>query len=185
MARERGYIKLIILLVVVLFPGCATPAPAPIEGINDRTFVAPTFDFRPGMRAAVLPFTVLGNPEYTQDITEADILGVKLEEAGFEIVDSTIFYRHDLELDALIPMNDLAAVRRKLNVELLAIGTINYRPNGSLSLFGRGRLLADSASVRLVSLSSGEVCLIATASAAEGSLAEALGENIKRALERR
>jgi hypothetical protein len=182
LARERVYIKLIILLVVVLFSGCATPAPAPIEGINDRTFVSPTFDFRPGMRAAVLPFTVLGHPEHTQDVTEADILSVKLAEAGFKIIDSTIFYRHDLELNALIPMNDLEAIRLTLDIELLAIGTINYRYKSSQSLLSKGRLLADSASVRLVSLSTGEVFVIATVRAVEGSFAAAMGESIKLAL---
>ena len=187
MARGTGIVKPLVVLVAValVLLGCATRADTPqqLENPGTRVHVSPAFGFRPGMRVTVLPFTVTGHPERAQDFTAADTFGVKLAEAEFVLVDSTIFHRHDLELDALIPASNLAAIRRQLNVELLAVGTINYTyDNGSQSLFGKGRHVVESGSVRLVSLLTGEVVMIVTAPAFDGTVSARLGEGLKRAL---
>ena len=185
MTRGNTIRNLLSVLVgaALLLAGCASTGETALENPGTRVHVNPAFSARPGLRVAVLPFTVTGHPERTQDFTAADTFGVKLAEAGFVLVDSTIFHRHDLELDALIPASSLAAIRRQLNVELLAVGTINYASDsGSQSLFGKGRHVVESGSVRLVSLLTGEVVMIVTAPAFDGTVSARLGEGLKRAL---
>jgi len=173
-------------LLLLLFAACVTPTDLPPAEPATVVRVAPAFAIEPGLRVAVLPFVVTGHPERTRDITAADILGVKLAEAGFVLVDSTLFCCHDLNLEALLPTSDLAAIREELAVEVIAFGTVNYAyDSGSQSLLGKGRYYLDSASVRLVSLATGEVLVIATVRGIEGSPAAALGESIKRALAQR
>ena len=42
------------------------------------------------------------------------------------IVDSTLFQKRDLELDGLLPDDDLTSIRRQLDVALIAHGTTSY-----------------------------------------------------------
>ncbi len=154
----------LLLLLPGLFLGCATASQAPSEELGVRTMLSSAFEFRPGIRVLVLPFRVTGNPDKTEDSAEADFLSFKLAEAGFVIVDSTLFRKHDLELDGLLPDDDLASIRRKLDVALIAHGTTSYAGgNASRSLFGKSYRYLESASVRLVDLATGEAVIIATA----------------------
>jgi len=182
--RQDGVTRLLLPLLALSFMilGCATHPPAPTDLADIRVHVSAEFAFQSGMRTAVLPFTVVGHPERARDVSAADTFSMELAEAGFVIVDSTIVYRNDLQLGGLVPGADLNAVRRELSVELVALGTVNYVYRGSQSLLGKGQYLEDSASVRIVSLTTGEVVVIATARATGGSLAAELGRAIKGAL---
>jgi hypothetical protein len=176
--------KRIALLIILsgLLLGCATSSKAPQEVSGGRTILSSSFEFRPGLRVLVLPFQVAGNPDKTEDLAEADFLSSKLAEAGFVIVDSTLFRKHDPELDGLLPVDDLAAVRSRLDVALIAQGSLNYAGTSSRSLFGKGYRYLESASVRLVDLATGEAVIIAVARSSWGSPGAALGESIKLAL---
>jgi len=170
-----------VLLVLVLFSlwSCATVEPPVSPGSTARTTSSPEFQFRPGMRIAVLPFTVLGIPDRTIDNTESDRLSVKLQELGFTIVESLIFQESGLHLQGLIPEQDWEAVQQALDIDYLVFGTINYAYQPSYSLAGKGRYIPSSASVRFASARTGEVALIATTDRVPGSMAEELGESIK------
>jgi len=163
---------------------CKTVDPPVLPGYTARTTSVPQFEFSPGMRVAVLPFTVLGDPDRTIDITESDRLSVKLQEAGFTVVESLIFQEHSLHLQGLIPEEDWQAVQQILDIDYLVFGTINYSYQSSYSLVGKGRFVPVSASVRLVGARTGEVALIATTDWVAGSMAEELGESIKLHLSR-
>jgi hypothetical protein len=172
----------LLFLLPVLLIGCATSSKVLDEQSAAHTQLSPSFEIRPGLRVLVLPFQVTGNPDQTEDLAEADFLSSKLAEAGFVIIDSTLFRKHDLELDSLLPDEDLAAVRRKLDVALIAQGSLNYAVTSSRSLFGKSYRYLESASVRLVDLATGEAVIIATARDFWGSPAAALGESIRLAL---
>jgi hypothetical protein len=170
-----------VLLLVALFSvwSCKTVDTPVLPGSTARTMSSPGFEFSPGLRIAVLPFTVLGNPDRTIDITESDRLSVKLQELGFTIVESLIFQEHSLHLQGLIPEQDREAVLQVLDIDYLVFGTINYAYQPSYSLAGKGHYVPSSASVRFVGARTGEVALIATTDRVPGSMAEELGESIK------
>jgi hypothetical protein len=170
-----------IFLVLALFSiwSCASVEPPVLPGFTARTTISPEFEFTPGMRIAVLPFTVLGNPDRTIDVTEADRFCVKLQELGFTIVESLIFQEHGLHLQGLIPQKDWEEVQQALDIDYLVFGTINYAYQPSYSLAGKGRYVPVSASVRFVGARTGEVAIIATTERVAGSMGEELGESIK------
>ncbi len=175
----------LLLLLPCLLLGCATSARRSGPESGARTVLSPAFRFRPGLRLLVLPFEVTGNPDKTEDPAEADFLGSELAKAGFVIVDSTLFRKHNLQLGGLLADDDPASIRRKLEIALVAQGVVNYGIAGSRGLFGKSYRYLESASVRLVDLASGEDVVIATVRDIWGSPAAALGESIKAALEGR
>jgi len=144
-----------------------------------KTVSSPDFGFSPGLRVAVIPFTVLGNPDCTMDISEADRLSMKLQDIGFVIIESLVFQEPGLHLQGLIPEEDWEAVRQVLNVDYLVFGTINYAYNRGYSLAGKGYYYGSSASVRFVDTKNGEVVIIATTDRGDGSMADEIGESIK------
>lgn len=170
-----------VFIVLALFSvwSCATVDPPVLPGSTARTTSSPELELGPDLRIAVLPFTVLGDPDRTIDITEADRLSVKLQELGFTIVESLIFQEHDLHLQGLIPEQDWEAAQQLLDIDYLVFGTINYAYQPGYSLAGKGRYAPSSASVRFVSARTGQVALIATTDRVPGSMAEELGESIK------
>lgn len=176
--RKVGF-PVVLVLAIVSVLSCKTVDSPVLPGSTARTTITPEFDFHPGLRVAVLPFTVLGNPDRTIDITESDKLSVKLQEAGFTIVESLIFQEHSLQLQGLIPEEDWKAVRQILDIDYLVFGTINYAYESGYSLVGKRFYVPVSASVRVVGTVTGEVVLIATTERVAGSLAEELGESIK------
>lgn len=179
---EKGFSWGIIILIVLaafLVLSCETVDPPVVPGTTAKTTSSQSFKFRPGLRIAVLPFKVLGNPDRTLDVTEADRLGVKLQELGFTIVESLIFQEHGLHLQGLIPEKDWHAVQQVLDIDYLVFGTINYAYQPSYSLLGKGRYLPSSASVRVVDTRTGEVAIITTTERVPGSMAEEIGESIK------
>ena len=137
------------------------------------------FVFRPGLRISVLPFTVLGNPERTVDVSEADKLGMKFQEIGFTIIESLVFQEHGFHFQGLLPEEDWDALREILDIDYLVFGTINYTYTPGYSLAGKGYYYRSSASVRFVDTNTGEVVLIATTDRVQGSMAEEIGESIK------
>jgi hypothetical protein len=175
------FLPLLVLLPGLLL-GCVTSSKKPSEGNDARTVLSPAFHFEPGMRVLVLPFQVTGNPDMTEDLAEADFLCSKLAEAGFVIVDSTLFRKHDPDLDGLLPDEDLASIRKRLDVTLIAQGAINYTVTGARSLFGKSYRYLESASVRMVDLATGEAVIIATGRDFRDSPAAVLGESIELAL---
>ena len=179
--NHRIWILGFVILAVFSVGSCATTVDPPAApGSTARTTSSPEFEFNPGLRIAVLPFTVLGNPDRTIDITEADRLSVKLQELGFSIVEGLVFQEHSLHLQGLIPEEDWEAVQQILNIDYLVFGTINYAYQPSNSLAGKGRYAPISASVRFVGARTGEVSIIATTERVAGSLSEELGESIKK-----
>ena len=172
-------IIMFLVLTAFLVLSCKTVDPPVLPGTTARTASTPSFVFRPGLRIAVLPFTVLGDPDRTLDVTEADRLSVKLQELGFTIVESLIFQEHGLHLQGLIPEKDWEAVQQVLDIDYLVFGTINYAYQPSYSLLGKGGYLPSSASARFVDARTGEVAIITTTERVPGSMAEEIGESIK------
>jgi hypothetical protein len=168
-----------LVLAMFLFWSCKTVDTPVLPGSTARITSSPEFDFSPGLRIAVLPFTVLGNPERTVDISEADKLGMKLQSIGFTIIESLVFQEHGFHLQGLIPEDDWDALQEILNIDYLVFGTINYTYNPGYSLAGKGYYYRSSASVRFVDTNTGEVVLIATTDRVQGSMAEEIGESIK------
>jgi hypothetical protein len=167
------------VLAAFLFLSCKTVETQVEPGTTASITSSRSFEFRPGLRVTVLPFTVLGNPDRTIDVTEADRLSVKLQEMGFTIVESMIFQEHRLHLEGLVPKANLDAVQRVLDIDYLVFGTINYAYQRSYSLFGKGGYVPRSASVRFVDARSGEVEIIATTVRVPGSMAEEIGESFR------
>ena len=179
-------IKLLLIFMALFFIGtCKTVETDIVPGSIAKTVSSPEFKFTPGLRVAVLPFTVLGNPERTLDITEADRLSMKLRDIGFVIVESLTFQQHELNLQGLIPEDDWEAVQEVLNIDYLVFGTINYMYNTGHSLAGKGFYYASSTSVRFVDTKTGEVVMIATTDRVNGSMADEIGESIKNYLSRK
>jgi hypothetical protein len=172
-------IPVFLVLAMLSVLSCTTVEPPVLPGSTARTTSSPEFEFSPGLRVSVLPFTVLGNPDRTIDITESDRLSVKLQELGFTIVESLIFQEHSLHFQGLIPEEDREAVLQVLDIDYLVFGTINYAYQPSYSLAGKGRYVPISASIRFVGARTGEVAIIATTERVAGSMAEELGESIK------
>jgi hypothetical protein len=165
--------------------GCASSQTALLDGATAVVSVSSSFNYRSGMRVAVLPFTVTGNPDKQQDISEADIFCVKLREADFDIIDSTILQKHDLFLSGLVPEGDMPAIQKALRLDLIVSGTVNYAFDPGLrSLSNKGYYFPDSASVRFVDVASGEVVIISTVKSVGGSMAAEMGEAIKRVIGR-
>ena len=180
--RKEGFSSgIIIILVLSAFSvlSCKTVDPPVLPGTTAKTTSSRSFEFRQGLRIAVLPFTVLGSPDRTVDVTEAEKLSVKLQELGFSIFESLIFQEHGLQLQVLIPEEDLETIQQAVDIDYLVFGTINYAFQPSDSFIGKGRYLASSASVRFVDARTGEVAIIATTERVPGSMAEEIGESIK------
>lgn len=178
----KGEIVRKILILFITFSSvwaCTTVETVVVPGSTAKTVSNPDFDFSPGLRVAVLPFTVLGNPDRTMDISEADNLSMKLQDIGFVIIESLIFQEHGLHLQGLIPEEDWEAVQQVLDIDYLVFGTINYTYNPGYSLAGKGYYYGSSASVRFVNTKTGEVVLIATTDRVDGSMADEIGESIK------
>ncbi len=172
--------KVLLLFIALFFVwACRTVETDVVPGSTATTVSSPDFEFSPGLRIAVLPFTVLGNPDRTMDISEADKLSMKLQEIGFVIIESLIFQEHCLHLQGLIPEDDWEAIQRVLNIDYLVFGTINYTYNPGYSLAGKGYHYGSSASVRFVDAKTGEVVIIATTDRVDGSMADEIGESIK------
>jgi len=174
-------VRKILILFITFFSvwACTTVETVVVPGSTAKTASNPDFDFSPGLRVAVLPFTVLGNPDRTMDISEADKLSMKLQDIGFVIIESLIFQEHSLHLQGLIPEEDWEAVQQVLNIDYLVFGTINYTYNPGYSLAGKGYYYGSSASVRFVDTKTGEVVIIATTDRVDGSMADEIGESIK------
>ena len=158
---------------------CKTVETDVVPGPTAKTVSSPDFDFSPGLRVAVLPFSVLGNPDRTIDISEADKLSMKLQDIGFVIIESLIFQKNSLYLQGLIPEEDWEDVQQVLNIDYLVFGTINFTYNPGYSLAGKGFYYGSSASVRFVDTKTGEVVIIATTDRVDGSMAEEIGESIR------
>jgi len=174
-------VRKILILFITFFSvwACTTVETVVVPGSTAKTVSNPDFDFSPGLRVAVLPFTVLGNPDRTMDISEADNLSMKLQDIGFVIIESLIFQEHGLHLQGLIPEEDWEAVQQVLDIDYLVFGTINYTYNPGYSLAGKGYYYGSSASVRFVDTKTGEVVIIATTDRVDGSMADEIGESIK------
>jgi hypothetical protein len=170
----------LLLLFIMLFSvwACKTIETEVIPGMTAKTVGSPDFEFRLGLRVAVIPFSVLGNPDRTVDISEADKLSMKLQEIGFVIIESLIFQGDALHLQGLIPEGDWEAVRQVFNVDYLVFGTINYTYNPGYNLAGKGLYYGSSASVRFVDMKTGEVVIISTTDRVDGSMADEIGESI-------
>jgi len=181
MIAKRVIVRKVLLLFVALFSvwACKTIETDIVPGMTAKTVSSPDFEFSPGLRVAVMPFTVLGNPDRTKDISEADRLSMKLQDIGFVIIESLVFQEHGLHLQGLIPEEDWEAVRKVLNVDYLVFGTINYTYDPGYSLAGKGYYYESSASVRFVDTKTGEVVIIATTGRVAGSMADEIGESIK------
>jgi len=172
--------KVLVLFITLLSVwACQTVETDIVPGPTVKTASSPDFDFSPGLRVAVLPFTVLGNPDRTTDISEADKLSMKLLDIGFVIIESLIFQESSLHLRWLIPEEDWEAVQQVLDIDYLVFGTINYSFNPGYSLVGKGFYRRSSASVRFVDTKTGEVVIIAMTDRVDGSMAEKIGESIK------
>ena len=179
-AKDEIVRKVLVLFITLLSVwACRTVETDVVPGSTAKTVSSPDFDFSPGLRVAVLPFTVLGNPDRTTDISEADKLSMKLQDIGFVMIESLIFQEHSLHLQALISEEDWEAVQQVLDIDYLVFGTINYTFNPGYSLAGKGFYYGSSASVRFVDTKSGEVVIIATTDRVDGSMAEEIGESIK------
>jgi len=158
---------------------CATVESDYTPGSVATTTNSPVFEFSSGLRIAVLPFTVLGNPDRTIDISEADKLGMKLQNIGFIVIESLVFQEHAFCFQGLIPEEDLDDIQESLDIDYLVFGTINYTYSAGHSLFGKGHYYRSSASVRFVDTNTGEVVMFATTGPVPGSMAEEIGESIK------
>jgi len=177
--------SLAVVLCLSLW-GCASSGKALIEGAVAHVSVSSSFEYRAGMRVAVLPFAITGHPDKQRDFSEADIFCIKLSEANFAIIDSTILQKHDLLLSGLVPEGDITAIQKALHIDLIVFGTINYARNpGLLSLTSKGYYFPDSATVRFVNVATGEVVIISSTKSFVGSMAAEMGEAIKRVLERK
>lgn len=169
----------------LLLCGCATSGKSLLEASTAQVSISSSFDYREGMRVAVFPFTVTGNPDLQKDIVAADIFCLKLREAGFTIIDSTIFQGHDLQLSGLIPKGDLAAIRQALHVDLVVFGSIKYSYYPGLrGLISKGYFAPDMASVRFVDVPTGEVVVIAGTESSSRSMVAEMGEAVKQLIRR-
>lgn len=172
--------KVLVLFITLLSVwACRTIETDVVPESTAKIVSSPDFDFSPGLRVAVLPFTVLGNPDRTMDISEADKLSMKLQDIGLVIIESLIFQEHGFHLQGLIPEEDWEAVQQVLNIDYLVFGTINYTYNPGYSLAGKGYYYRSSASVRFVDTKTGEVVIIATTDRVDGSMTDEIGESIK------
>lgn len=180
MTAKSVFVVKLLLLLFMLFSvwACNTIESDVAQGITAKTVGSPDFKFRLGSRIAVLPFSVLGNPDRTIDISEADKLSMKLREIGFVIVESLMFQGDDSHLQGLIHGGDWEAVTQVFDVDYLVFGTINYTYHSGHSLAGKGYYYGSSASVRLVDMQNGEVVIISTTDRVDGSMAEEIGESI-------
>lgn len=180
MVKSLALRKTAVLVIACLSVlACATVESDYMPGSVAMTTSSPRFEFSPGLRIAVLPFTVLGNPNRTIDISESEKLAMKLQSIGFTIIESLVFQKHEFRFQGLIPEQDWEVVQGVLDIDYFVFGTIDYTYNSGYSLFGKGHYYLSSASVRFVDTNTGEVVVIATTSPVPGSMAEEIGESIK------
>jgi hypothetical protein len=179
MAKSLGLRSTAVLIIACLSVwACATVESDYIPGSAATTTSSPAFQFRTGLRVAVLPFTVLGNPEKTIDISEADRLGLKLQSIGITVIESLIFQEQRYCFQGLIPEKELDAIQEILDIDYLVFGTVNYEYSTAHSLFGKGYHYPSSATVRFVDTTTGEIVMISTTKPVQGSMAEEIGDSI-------
>jgi len=190
-----------IIIVLILLTSCATDKIAYKPGTAAETVVSPNFQYVQGIKVAVLPFNVTGNPEKKLDYNLSDKLSIKLMKMGFIVVERTqlefIFTEHNLKLTGMISAQDMKLIGELLGIKYIVFGTLNEEYESAKASGGAytniftgktqytplrysgGHYYSYSESLRFVDINTGEIVISSQTGIVKGSMVEEMAESIR------
>lgn len=190
-----------IITILFLIPSCMVY----IKGSIATTAISDNFQYKSGIKIAVLPFEEKGKQQTNINIAATDKLSAKLMEMGFIVVERTALESvlEELKLNYISILSDdnRKEVGKLLNADLLVFGTLTYeyepssytsipmvnfatgQSYGNISEATGSNYILTSGSIRIVDVESGEVKISSYTKSIRGySITEEIAESIRQKL---
>lgn len=206
---RKSITNLLILLIVSTFFACVPyhSKYTYIKGTAAKTVISENFNFRKGMRIAVMPFVESGKDKNGISPLASDKFSAKLMEMGFIVVERSalmaIFKELKLNYTGVLSDKDRKSIGKLLNIDLLVFGTLTYSfipasyssqpqlrfivqenasPPGQITN-SRGAYYALGAeSIRVIKIETGEIMIMSNVNVGDTqnhSMSEEMAESIK------